>query len=204
MKDTRLFVLGALVQGPMHGHQIRRQAQLDRTELWTDVKPGSLYGALHRLVAEGAIEVVRTEQSGGPARTVYALTTEGREEFIACRDSTLHETALPPDPVDLALHHTGDLAEEELRAVITDRREALSARLTEWQQQRERAEPYLHGLEPMTFDHTTTRLRAEIDWHDRLLEQLPKLLADTNPDDAPETKDSGHDLDHRRTWPRRP
>lgn len=68
MNDTRLFVLGALTQGPMHGHQIRRQAQLDRTELWTDVKPGSLYGALHRLVGEGAIEVVRTEQSGGPAR----------------------------------------------------------------------------------------------------------------------------------------
>lgn len=174
----------------MHGHQIRRQAQLDRTELWSDVKPGSLYGALHRLVAEGAIEVVRTEQAGGPARTVYALTAAGRQEFIACRDQALREVLLRPDPVDLALHHADELAEEELRAVITDRRAALASRLTEWEHQRERAEPYLHGLEPMTFDHTSIRLRAEIDWHDQLLEQLPKRLADIESTKAPEDKES--------------
>lgn len=181
MNDTRLFVLGALMAGTMHGHEIRRQAQLDRTELWTDVKPGSLYGQLHRLAAEGAIEAVRTEQAGGPARTVYALTAAGRQEFIACRDQALREVRLRPDPVDLALHHTGDVAEEELAALVADRRAALAARLAEWHHQRERAAPYLRGLEPMTFDHTLTRLRAEIDWHDRLLEQLPKLLADTDP-----------------------
>ncbi|NUP68790.1 MAG: PadR family transcriptional regulator, partial [Nonomuraea sp.] len=181
----RMFVLGALLRGPMHGHQIRRQAQLDRTELWTDIKVGSLYGALHRLVAEGAIEVVRTEQAAGPARTVYALTPAGREEFIALRDRTLREVRLRPDPVDLALHYTDDLAEEDLRTLIGDRRDALVARLTAWRHQREQAEPYLRGLEPMTFDHTTARLRAEIAWHESLLEQLPKLLAANDHGGAP-------------------
>lgn len=162
----------------MHGHQIRREAQIDRTELWADVKPGSLYGALHRLVAEGAIEVVRTEQSGGPARTVYAITTVGRQELAAQRDQALRETRLRPDPVDLALHYTTDLAEEELRALISDRRAALAAELATWEHERERVQQYLHGLEPMTFAHTAVRLRAEIDWHDQLLDQLPKLLAE--------------------------
>lgn len=178
MNDTRLFVLGALLAGPMHGHEIRRQARLDRTELWTDVKTGSLYAQLHRLAAEGAIEVIRTEQSGGPARTVYALTAVGRQEFIACRDQALREVRLPPDPLDLALHHAGDLAEEDLAALLADRRAALAARLEEWRHQQQRAAPWLHGLEPMTFEHTLSRLRAEINWHDRLLEQLPTLLAD--------------------------
>ncbi|MGR6918848.1 PadR family transcriptional regulator [[Actinomadura] parvosata] len=177
MSDARMFVLGALLRGPMHGHQIRRQAQLDRTELWTDIKVGSLYGALHRLVAEGAIEVVRTEQGAGPARTVYALTQAGREEFIALRDRALREVRLRPDPVDLALHYADDLTEQDLRALIGARRDALVARLTAWLHQREQAEPYLRGLEPMTFDHTTARLRAEIAWHESLLEQLPGLLA---------------------------
>ncbi|MFF4418673.1 PadR family transcriptional regulator [Streptosporangium sp. NPDC001559] len=188
MSDTRMFVLGALLRGPMHGHQIRRQAQLDRTELWTDIKAGSLYGALHRLVAEGAIEVVRTEQAAGPARTVYALTAAGREEFIALRDRTLREVRLRPDPVDLALHYADDLTEEKLRALIGDRRDALVARLTAWRHQREQAEPYLRGLEPMTFDHTTARLRAEIAWHESLLEQLPKLLAANDCGQAPTTE----------------
>ena len=176
MNSTRLFVLGELARGPKHGHQIRREAQLNRTELWADVKPGSLYGALHRLVGEGAIEVVRTEQSGGPARTVYALTEEGRLELAAQRDQALRATTLPPDPVDLALQYTGDLDEETLRAVISDRRAALAAQLTAWQHEYERAQPYLHGLESMTFAHTERRLRAELDWHEELLARLPKLL----------------------------
>lgn len=172
-----MFVLGELARRPMHGHQIRREAQLDRTELWADVKPGSLYAALHRLVAEEAIEVVRTEQSGGPARTVYAITEVGRQELAGQRDEALRKTALPADPVDLALQYAGDLAEEELRAVIYDRRAAMTAELAAWEHQRERAAPYLRGLEPMTFAHTERRLRAEIAWHDELLDQLPKLLA---------------------------
>ena len=72
-------MLGALARnGPMYGHQIRRDARMDRADLWSDVRPGSLYGALHRLAAEGLIEPVRTEQPGHrPARTVYAITAEG-------------------------------------------------------------------------------------------------------------------------------
>ena len=43
-------MLGALARhGPMYGHQIRRDARMDRADLWSDVRPGSLYGALHRL-----------------------------------------------------------------------------------------------------------------------------------------------------------
>jgi DNA-binding PadR family transcriptional regulator len=44
MNPTRLFVLGALARrGPMYGHQLRRGARLDRAELWSEVRPGSLY-----------------------------------------------------------------------------------------------------------------------------------------------------------------
>lgn len=98
-------------------------------------------------------------------------------EFIALRDRTLREVRLRPDPMDLALHYADDLADEDLRAVIGDRLDALKARLTAWRHQRTQAEPYLRGLEPMTFDHTTARLKAEIAWHESLLEQLPKPRA---------------------------
>ena len=165
----------------MHGHQIRRAAQVDRTELWADVKPGSLYGALHRMADEGVVEVVRTEQEGNmPARTVYALTAEGRGALAAHRDAALREIRLPPDPVDLALQYTQDLAEEELRAVLVARRTELAARLVSWRSRRDAATPYLTGLEPMTFDHILFRLEAELAWHDKLLEELPKLLSATD------------------------
>ncbi|WP_436759701.1 PadR family transcriptional regulator [Streptosporangium sp. V21-05] len=178
MSSTRLFILGALARrGPMHGHQIRQSAQTDRTELWTDIKVGSLYGALHRMEAEGVIETVRTEQQGNlPARTVYAITEDGGLELESLREAALRDTRLRPDPVDLALQLSSDMGEGELRAVIEDRHRKLTAELQTWRRLREAATPHLRGLEPLGFDHTLVRLRAEITWHETLLEELPRLL----------------------------
>ena len=73
VSSIRLFILGTLAtSGPLHGHQIRQQAQSDRTETWTDVQVGSVYGALKRLASEDLIREVRTEKVGNrPERTVY-------------------------------------------------------------------------------------------------------------------------------------
>jgi DNA-binding PadR family transcriptional regulator len=161
----------------MHGHQIRRMAQVDRTELWANVNPGSLYGALHRMEAEGVIRAVRTEQEGNrPARTIYELTPEGRAELMAQRDEALQHTRLRPDPVDLALQFTSDLSEEDLRAVITERRLALAAEQASWLRLRTVAEPYLSPMDRLTFRHTLLRLETELTWHDELLQQLPTLV----------------------------
>lgn len=174
--SIRLFVLGALARGgPMHGHEIRRLARTERTELWTDVKPGSLYAALHRLAAEGAIEQVRTDRDGNlPERVVYDITDAGRTEYLACRDAALRDAQLRPDPVDLALQNTGDLSEEQLSAAIAARRQALASQLETWRHLRQFAAPYLQGLEDMTFRHAQARLEAEISWHDELLAAIPE------------------------------
>ena len=80
MSSIRVFILGTLAQsGPLHGHQIRQQAQADHAELWADVHVGSLYGALKRLANEGLVREVRTERVGNrPERTVYEITADGR------------------------------------------------------------------------------------------------------------------------------
>src|SRR4051794_22606864 len=107
MSSVRLYILGTLDRvGPMHGHQIRREAQTNRAELWTDVKVGSLYSALGRMAAEGIIEAVRTEKAGNlPDRTIYAIAESGRQELDALRAATLRDVRLKPDPVDLALQY---------------------------------------------------------------------------------------------------
>lgn len=185
MSSVRLFILGSLARsGPMHGHQIRRNAQTDRTELWTDIKVGSLYGALNRMAAEGVIEAVRTERTGNlPARTVYAITDAGRTELSALRAAVLRDTRLRPDPVDLALSYHDDMPDEELLAAVADRRAALDTALRSWQHLLESATPYLSGVEPLGFQHHLIRLKAELDWHDLVLAELPKLLAARHTDD---------------------
>jgi DNA-binding PadR family transcriptional regulator len=179
MSSVRLYILGALAgQGPMHGHQIRREAQTNRTELWTDIKVGSLYGALNRMADEGIIEAVRTERSGNmPARTIYAITDTGRQEFSVIRDDVLREVRLRPDPVDLALQYSTDLGPDAVVAAFTNRKAALQAELDAWQLLYAQAKPHLRGTEPLSFEHHIIRLEAEITWHDRVIAELPIALA---------------------------
>jgi DNA-binding PadR family transcriptional regulator len=178
VNPTRLFVLGALARhGPMYGHQIRRDARMDRADLWSDVRPGSLYGALHRLAAEGLIEAVRTEQSGKlPARTVYAITEEGQRELRALRAEALQEAGLKPDPVDLALVMSDDLDAEVLRGYIEDRIRVLAAQAAQFAHHGERTWPEADNL---VLEHTRLRIEAELAWHQMVLSRTGQLASVT-------------------------
>ena len=179
MNPTRLFVLGALAKhGPMYGHQLRRDARLDRTEMWSEVRPGSLYGALHRLAAEGLIEPLRTEQQGQlPARTVYGITSEGLRELRALRAEALHAVRLQPDAVDLALAMSSDLDEETMRGYFEDRLRALSVQASVFEHQRARAWPDQTVADDLVVEHARLRIQAELCWHRQVLDQLGKLAS---------------------------
>lgn len=188
MKAIRLFILGALDRGgPMHGHQIRRAAQVDRTELWTDFKPGSVYSALQRMAADGTVAVSRSEKVGNrPERTVYEITGAGRDELRAVRDSILGAAQLRPDPVDLALQNAHDLSAAELRRVFEARIAAVTAQSVAWQSQWDMARPYVSARESLTFAHTRLRLEAETAWCRAVLDQLD---AETTDHYRPQAKD---------------
>jgi DNA-binding PadR family transcriptional regulator len=164
----------------MYGHQLRRNARLDRADLWSDVRPGSLYGALHRLAAEGLIEPLRTEQDGNlPARTVYAITSEGLRELRTLRAEALAEVGLRPDPVDLALAMSADLDEDTLRGFIEDRIKVLRAQEAQFGHLAERAWPDQTVADDLVAEHARLRLGAELTWHQLLIEQLGKLAAES-------------------------
>ena len=183
MNPTRLFVLGALAKhGPMYGHQLRRDARLDRTEMWSEVRPGSLYSALHRMAAEGLIEPLRTEQQGQlPARTVYGITAEGQRELRVLRAEALREVRLQPDPVDLALAMSTDLDEDTLRGYLADRMRVLSAQASVFEHGRERCWPDQTVADDLVVEHARLRIQAELDWHQLVLDQLGKLGAGSAP-----------------------
>lgn len=182
---VRLFILGALARrGPMHGHEMRRAAQIDRTDMWTELNPGSIYGAITRMSHDGVIEALRSEQDGNrPVRTIYGITEAGQQELKVQRDKLLADTRLRPDPVDLALQYTADLPAGRLRELIERRRAAFASELDEWRELERTAAPYLEGLEKLTFAHRLARLETEVSWHDDL---LAALAEDDEP--APDTQ----------------
>jgi DNA-binding PadR family transcriptional regulator len=72
-------VLLALIDGPKHGHGIRLDVR-DRTDGRVDMGPGTLYGAIKRLVRREWITEVAPPagEEGDGRRRFYALTGPGR------------------------------------------------------------------------------------------------------------------------------
>jgi DNA-binding PadR family transcriptional regulator len=192
MRATHLFALGMLARnGPMHGHQIRRQAELERAEFWGRVKVSSLYAALHRMEEEGLIEAVEQTRSGRfPARTVYAITPEGWRELIVLRDACFRNTSIEPDPLDLALSFSDDVDEQYLRSVIEERLASLRALAESMDRQEQQVRQYLTPFNLAVFSHYKLRVAAEIHWHQEFLEQLPHVLA--KPEQGPASEAGGH------------
>jgi DNA-binding PadR family transcriptional regulator len=180
MSSIRLFILGSLsASGPVHGHQIRQQAQSDRTDQWADVAVGALYGALKRLANEGLVSEVRTERVGNrPERTVYEITPEGRRALAALRDAALRQLVMANDPFDLALAQSRDLPEEHLTQVVATRLAGLKVAEASARLQAETADPYLNEAERMIIRHHIERAAAEVRWHTELLARMPKVAAD--------------------------
>lgn len=180
VSSIRLFILGTLsASGPLHGHQIRQQAQSDRTEIWTDIQVGSVYGALKRLANEGLVRELRTERVGNrPERTIYEITPEGRLALSAVREAVMRELDRHFDPFDLALAQSRDLAEEDLEQIIANRLAGLQVELAKLRHQAELADPYVNEAERMVCQHLIARAAAELQWHTELAARVPKIAAD--------------------------
>jgi DNA-binding PadR family transcriptional regulator len=176
----RLFILGTLsASGPLHGHQIRQQAQSDRTDVWTDIQVGSVYGALKRLANEGLVREVRTERVGNrPERTIYEITSEGRRALSAVRYAALRDLVRRNDPFDLALAQSRDIAEEDLDQIVTHRLAGLRVQQASLRHHAETADPYVNEAERMVLQHLITRVDAEVHWHEELAARIPKIAAD--------------------------
>jgi DNA-binding PadR family transcriptional regulator len=179
MRTTQIFVLGMLARsGPMHGHQLRRQAELERAEFWGKVKVSSLYAALHRMEHEGLVEAIERQQEGRfPARTVYAITAEGWRELAAQREACFCDTQIEPDPFDVALSFSEDLDAEYLRSVVEGRLVALTAFAENMERWERQVQPFLTPLNVAVFRHFKLRVQADVQWHQEFLDLLPGVLA---------------------------
>ena len=173
MNLTRLMALGTLARyGPQHGHQIRRLAELTDVGEWGGVSVGALYRELRAMEREGLVETLRTEQVGRrPARTVYAITEDGRLELHSLRAHALAETEPGPNALGVALIFAlDDMDPEELRDALRARRDRLAISGRELGAERERgvARGYLSPLESAAMRRGEMHIETEVQWHDEL------------------------------------
>jgi DNA-binding PadR family transcriptional regulator len=178
----RLMILGMLSRGPMHGHRLRREAELRDVQDWAGIKPGSLYGMMHRLEDEGLIKPVRTEREGQrPARTVYAITEDGTMELSILLDKALQQVDIELGVFDVALLVADAMMGlEELTELVRLRmertRSALDSLVAEQRRMEERSLP--GRMERLIIKHAQLKFEAEMTWHEEILKSLEAASAD--------------------------
>jgi DNA-binding PadR family transcriptional regulator len=80
--EPAFFVLTALVDQPRHGYGIVGEvAELSQGRV--QLKVGTLYGVLDRLVGDGLVELDREEVWQGRLRRYYRLTESGTRALTA-------------------------------------------------------------------------------------------------------------------------
>jgi DNA-binding PadR family transcriptional regulator len=164
-----MVLLGLLDRGPAHGYELKAS----HDEWFPSAKPlafGQVYASLGRLERDGLAEAVETRTDGGPERTVYALTDQGRTAL----DEWLAEPEAP------AAYAADDLVRKTVTALrlgrdhdrVLDRQQTAHMELMrQLTAQRGRtAEPGAR----IALDHRLAHLDADLRWLEETRERLSR------------------------------
>jgi len=122
MSSARLLVLGTILRhGIAHGYAVYQDLASWRAETWTNVKPGSIYHAMEKLESQGLIEAVDSGDrvKRGPARTEYALTEQGKAEFVSLLEAALKNNDIQLYAAGIAFMEL--LPRERIMALLKER-----------------------------------------------------------------------------------
>jgi len=173
MSATRLLVLGAIrIMQPVHGYEVRRELVSWRLEDTTNVKPGSIYGAIRTLEKDNCIAVhARESDDKRPERTTYVLTGEGEKEFQLLLRESWWTVSSPKEPLIPALCLMMHLPREELVRALQARMSVLKAELDAISFKRGVIREGAWGADGEIPEHVreiidfvSARTRAELDW----------------------------------------
>jgi DNA-binding PadR family transcriptional regulator len=166
-------ILGLLHESSMHGYELRKRLN-GVLGTFRAISYGSLYPALKELLAKGWIVEDGRADASAPAltnrraRIVYALTTEGKEQFQTLVDETGPE-AWEDEAFGVHLAFFGQTSSDVRIRILEGRRSRLVERLTLLRQSfaksRERLDEYTLALQ----HHGLEGVEREVKWLDSLI-----------------------------------
>ncbi|GAA5062684.1 DNA-binding PadR family transcriptional regulator [Thermocatellispora tengchongensis] len=160
--STRILILGVLLDGPLHGYEVRRRLELWGADNWANVAFGSIYHGLAKMADEGLLEVV---EGGRGGKTVYAITDAGRQDFHSRLFGYWWEIKPIVDPFQVALTFMDRLDRPQLLDAMRGRAEQLELSLK--MLERALGAKQAYGA-PRHIDENlrlqSAQLRAQLDW----------------------------------------
>jgi DNA-binding PadR family transcriptional regulator len=167
LSPLAIAVLALLAEEPMHAYRMQQLMQERGVGIVVNVRNRSgLHAAIDRLARDELIRVHAVERDARhPERTVYELTTRGRQTLLTgLRDNVATPAQeFPLFPAVISFLHL--LSPEDARTHLERRVQALQRRLAETEAvlaaSREHGVPRLHLLE---HEYIESTLSAELAW----------------------------------------
>lgn len=169
-----LTVLRMLCDGPMHPYEMQQRIRDHAYDQAVKITHGSLYHSVERLAAAGLIEPLETSREGRrPERTVYAVTTAGRDA-AQFRLAELLRNPVEEFPLfGTGLAFVNLLPEDEVARLLRSRTVALEAALAAHQTANESL--LAQGIERYKLldqEWMIARVRGELDFVRGLADDL--------------------------------
>ena len=168
------IILGLLALAPMTGYDLKRHFDSSVRHFWWADK-AQIYRTLATLVAGGLAEVETVPGRGAPDRQEHHITEAGRaalSEWLVSPPE--HRTVR--HPFLARLFFAGELDDDQLDALLAERRAAVAAQLAEYERLRpevlaEAADDRAAGdragtLRLATLEHGIAHARTELTWLD--------------------------------------
>ncbi len=173
--SVRNALLGLLAQKPRHGYELRAAfvAMLGGEANW-DLKPAQVYTTLARLAEAGMITQQETAQSGGPEKTIYAITPAGQAELMRWFN-TPAKTTHQRDEVYLKLVLSLATGSADPYHILQAQRASLYQQLHTATGQRTAADPENDLALVLLYDQTIMHLEADLRWLDMVETRLDEI-----------------------------
>lgn len=168
-----LTVLCLLRERPMHPYEMQRLIRERHKEDFLDLKRGSLYHAIERLVRAKLIEEVGTSREGRrPERTTYRLTEEGEREVLDWLRDLLAKPVRVPSPFVAAMSFISHLSPGEALDQLRIRSGQLSCGIMAIQAVLDNLIPKIGRVCLIEAEYALAMRKAELEWVRSLSEDL--------------------------------
>jgi DNA-binding PadR family transcriptional regulator len=177
-----LTVLCLLRIRPMHPYEMQQLIREWHKDEYLDLKRGSLYHAIGRLVREHWIEAMETSREGRrPERTVYCLTDDGERGGIAWLCELLAKPLREPTQFFAALSFLPHLAPKIVLDRLQERVGLLESQIAGLNGVLEMMVPRIGRLVLVEVEYTRAMRQAELAWVKALMVDLRSGALTWNP-----------------------
>jgi len=165
-----LAVLGLLLERPMHPYEMSRTLRDRNKEGSIKLNYGSLYSVVDKLVTHGLIEPRETVREGRrPERTVYAITSAGREEFETWLAELLAEPVKEYTQFEAGLSLLPGLPPEKVADLLEQRCQRIERSLAAAEANDIASLPRLFWIE---WDYVRAHLETDLRWTRQLIREI--------------------------------